>query len=387
LKKLFLISISCFVWGIAFSQKDSVEFILVDTVTNQAGEYYMASNVNSWNPHDEQYKFKRDNDGTLFLICYFNKGTNLQFKFTRGSWLTVETSTKGTDIINRSLKTDTSRFVVNYISGWKDQFTPVFKQHTASPHVKIIDTAFFIPQLNRTRKIWIYLPGDYTTSGKKYPVLYMHDGQNLFDEFSSAYGEWGVDECLDSLIAKGKPPCIVVGIENGPNRITEYNPYNNERFGKEEGVAYVDFIVQTLKPFIDKNYKTITGNESTLIAGSSLGALISYYAILKYPAVFGKAGIFSPAFWIAPEIKMLTDSLGKNVRGKLFFYMGGMEGQLNIDIMNAIAQQLGTISGSMIYTITDSNSRHNENAWRNWFAEFYNWIMADGYNYVIKTEE
>ena len=387
MKKLFLLTISCFIWAIAFSQKDSVEFILVDTLTDQAGEYYMASNVNSWNPHDEQYKFKKDGDGTLFLICYFNKGTDLRFKFTRGSWQTVECSNNGADVVNRVLKTDSSRIVLNYISGWKDQFQPVIKPHTASPNVKIIDTAFFIPQLNRTRKIWIYIPEGYANAGKRYPVLYMHDGQNLFDEFTSAYGEWGVDECLDSLIAKGKPPCIVVGIENGPNRITEYNPYNNERFGKEEGVAYVDFIVKTLKPFIDKNYKTFSGTESTMIAGSSLGALISYYAILKYPAVFGKAGIFSPAFWIAPEIKMLTDSLGKKVNGKLFFFIGEQEGQAAIAEMNGIAQQLGTISGSMIYTLTDSNSRHNENAWRNWFPEFYNWIMADGYNYVIKTTD
>lgn len=387
MKKLTLLTISCFVWAIAFSQKDSVEFILVDTLTNRSGEYYLAGNFNNWNPHDTKYKFSKNADGTLFLNSYFNKGAQLEFKFTRGSWQTVECNSKGVDIQNHYLKTDTAKFSVYYVNGWKDQFGSLAKIHTASEQVKILDTAFFIPQLNRTRKIWIYLPQLYSASNKRYPVLYMHDGQNLFDQYTSAYGEWGVDECLDSLIAKGNPACIVVGIENGTNRVTEYNPYDNERFGKEEGTAYVDFIVQTLKPFIDKNYKTISGTESTLIAGSSLGALISYYAILKYPAVFGKAGIFSPAFWIAPEIKTLTDSLGKKVNAKFFFYMGGLEGQENIDEMNTIALQLGTVSGSMIYTITDSNSRHNEVAWRKWFAEFYQWIMADGYNFVIKTED
>ena len=197
-----------------------------------------------------------------------------------------------------------------------------------------MDSAFFIPQLNRYRRIWIYLPADYATSQKHYPVLYMHDGQNLFDEATTAYGnEWGVDEILDSLTAKGKPGCIVVGIDNGgAARMSEYNPYEftwrggstTEKF-LPQGNQYCSFLATTLKPFIDKKFRTLPAKENTLIAGSSMGGLISYYAALNYPQVFGKAGVFSPAFWTAPAIKNYTDSAAQKLSGKFFFMQAAMK--------------------------------------------------------------
>ncbi len=387
MKHLFFYTVYLFFATTSFSQKDSVQFILIDTLAAPGSDFYLACNKNNWNPADENYKFKNAEDGNRFLICYFDKGTSLQFKFTRGSWQTVECDADGKDLDNRTLKTDTSKFVIYFIDGWKDKFSPFVKQHTASPHVKILDTAFYMPQLNRRRRIWIYLPEQYVASKKTYPVMYMHDGQNVFDEFTSGFGEWGVDECLDTLIAKGKPPCIVVGIDNGPQRFNEYNPYDNERFGNGEGDLYVDFIVHTLKPYIDKHYRTIPLKENTIIAGSSMGGLISYYAMLKYPAVFGKAGVFSPAFWTAPEIKNLTDSLAKKLNGKLFFYMGGQEGGSYVQDMKDVMEKAGTVSSAMIYAVIDPGASHNEQAWRKWFAEFYNWIMADGYNNVIKLDK
>ena len=122
--------------------------------------------------------------------------------------------------------------------------------------------------------------------------MYMHDGQNIFDDFTSAYGEWGVDECVDSLVKSGKPGCIIVGIDNGPKRMNEYNPYDHKEFGKGEGDLYLDFIVHTLKPFIDKQHRTLTKRENTIIAGSSMGGLISYYAMLQHPGHFWKRGHF-----------------------------------------------------------------------------------------------
>lgn len=148
----------------------------------------------------------------------------------------------------------------------------------------------------------------------------MHDGQNLFDEYTGNFGEWGVDEALDSLIKTGAPACIVVGINNGPNRINEYNPYNTDRFGKGEGDNYLQFIVNNLKPYIDKHYKTLSQKENTIIAGSSMGGLISYYAVAKYPSVFGKAGVFSPSFWIAPQMDSLTQAVAPSLSGKYFLY-------------------------------------------------------------------
>jgi predicted alpha/beta superfamily hydrolase len=244
-----------------------------------------------------------------------------------------------------------------------------------------------MPQLKRSRKIWIYLPSTYKSSpGKRYPVLYMHDGQNIFDAYTSGYGEWGVDECLDSIMQNGKNECIVVGIDNGPKRLNEYNPFNNEKFGQGEGTAYAAFMAETLKPFIDGHYRTLKDKTNTIIAGSSMGGLISYYTQLAYPDVFGKSGVFSPAFWTAPGIVAATDSLANTAKGKFFFYMGGLEGSEYLGDMYEVMQQLGTKSSALIYSVTDPEGRHNETAWRKWFPEFFRFIMADWTNYVIKPE-
>jgi len=149
----------------------------------------------------------------------------------------------------------------------------------------------------------------------------MHDGQNLFDEATSGFGEWGIDEYLDSLFLKGGRESIVVGIYNGSNkRMNEYNPYYFAQFGNGEGKEYVDFLVKTLKPYIDKHFHTFTDKENTFIAGSSMGGIISLYAVIKYPLVFGGAGIFSPAFWTADGIDKDVNLLSSKVNSKLFFY-------------------------------------------------------------------
>ena len=357
-------------------------------------DIFVAGNFNNWNAGDTNYILRKENDKLVLDIKDLPLGT-YQFKFTRGSWSTVEATEKGATTENKVLRLFSNVVVQYTIDGWADDFS-IPKKNTVSKNVKLIDTAFFMPQLNTSRRIWIYLPPGYKDSKKHYPVMYLQDGQNLFDEMTSAFGqEWGVDECLDSLIAKGKPACIVVGIDNGQaTRMSEYNPYEftwkdstQSQIILPKGDAYLRFLMSTLKPFIDKKYRTLSSKENTVIAGSSMGGLISYYAALKYPEVFGKAGVFSPAFWTAPSIKMLTDSVSKKINGKFFFYMGGLEGSRYIMDMNEVAEKLGIHSNAMIYLVTDAEGSHNEKAWRKWFAEFYKWIMADGYNNVIKVEE
>ena len=357
-------------------------------------DIFVAGNFNNWNAGDTNYILRKENDKLVLDIKDLPLGT-YQFKFTRGSWSTVEATEKGATTENKVLRLFSNVVVQYTIDGWADDFS-IPKKNTVSKNVKLIDTAFFMPQLNTSRRIWIYLPPGYKDSKKHYPVMYLQDGQNLFDEMTSAFGqEWGVDECLDSLIAKGKPACIVVGIDNGQaTRMSEYNPYEftwkdstQSQIILPKGDAYLRFLISTLKPFIDKKYRTLSSKENTVIAGSSMGGLISYYAALKYPEVFGKAGVFSPAFWTAPSIKMLTDSVSKKINGKFFFYMGGLEGSRYIMDMNEVAEKLGVHSNAMIYLVTDAEGSHNEKAWRKWFAEFYKWIMADGYNSVIKVEE
>jgi metallo-beta-lactamase class B len=347
---------------------------------------FLSGNFNNWNPANNEFRFLLTSENDFKLILNLPAG-NYVYKCTRGNWGNVECAADGKDISDHTFNLSADTTIEINIEAWKDDFAPVSKMHTASKQVHVIDTAFFIPQLNRNRRIWIYLPQGYEASKKQYPVLYMHDGQNIFDEYTAGFGEWGIDECLDSLIAAGKQACIVIGIDNGTKRMNEYNPFAFREFGEGEGERYIDFISQTLKPFIDRQYRTLTSKENTIIAGSSMGGLISYYAVIKQPQVFGKAGVFSPAFWTAaPAIKSLTDSLAVKQSGKFFFYMGAKEGVSFVNDMQVIQELLGEKSSAMIYAVVDEDGMHNEAAWRKWFPEFYCWIMAEGFNYVLKVE-
>jgi predicted alpha/beta superfamily hydrolase len=346
---------------------------------------FIAGKFNNWNPHNTAYFFSQGNDNLFTLTIPLPAGM-YEYKCTRGSWKKVECLGHGQDIENHEIEIVSDTTIEINIEAWKDDFTVVHRKHTATKQVHVLDTAFYMPQLNRHRRIWIYLPEGYATSKKHYPVLYLQDGQNIFDAATAAFGEWGVDECLDSLIKQGKPACIVVGIDNGPQRLNEYNPYEFQNFGNGEGDQYLAFLTQTLKPFVDKKYRTLRSKENTMIAGSSMGALISYYAMIKQPSIFGKAGVFSPAFWTAPAISSLTDSLAANINGKFFFYMGGKEGEAFIKDMINIQDLLGERSTAMIYSVIDNSGMHNEKAWRKWFPEFYSWLMADGFNNTLKPD-
>ncbi len=342
---------------------------------------FLAGNFNNWNPGEAEYSFSLTDNVSLQIKNL--PAANYQFKCTRGEWQKAECVTDGADIANRTINLVSDTIIYIAVAAWKDDFAARVKQHTASVNVKIIDTAFVIPQLERKRRISIYLPPDYATDHKKYPVMYLQDGQNIFDEFTAFSGEWAVDECLDSLIKKGTPPCIVVAIDSGPERMTEYNPYEYKQFGKGEGDQYVDFLATTLKPFIDRQYRTMSSQGNTTVVGSSMGGLIAYYAALKYPQIFGNAGIFSPSFLAADKIKEQTIAKGNKLTGKLFFYIGQKEGDSDVQEVEKMVNILGEKSSAMIYYAVDPDSNHNEQAWRKWFGSFYKWIMADGFNNVI----
>jgi predicted alpha/beta superfamily hydrolase len=368
-----------------FSQYTIRLRLLLQPSTHATDTIFVAGSFNNWQPGKSEYSFSKEGENLSVQIKDVPAGV-YEFKCTRGSWQKTECAVDGSTTDNHVIKVSSDTTIDLSIAAWSDDFAVAPKLHTASPNVKIVDTAFVIPQLGTSRKIWIYLPAGYATSHKRYPVMYMQDGQNIFDEYTAGFGEWGVDECLDSLIKKGRPACIVVGIDNGPERMREYNPYTFQQFGEGKGDQYVDFLVETLKPFIDKHYRTMPSKSNTIIAGSSMGGLISYYAMLKYPEVFGKGGIFSPAFWTAEKIKDLTDSTAKKLNGKLFFYIGELEGGTYVNDMKEVVQQLGNKSSALIYAVIDPDGRHNEQAWRKWFAGFYNWTMAEGFNNVIETD-
>jgi predicted alpha/beta superfamily hydrolase len=159
---------------------------------------------------------------------------------------------------------------------------------------------FASPQLNNKRALRIYLPPSYQeNAAKRYPVLYMHDGQNLFDAKTAAYGvEWGVDETINRLVATGvMDEVIVVGIDNTPDRIPEYTPCCDPKYGGGKLNAYDAFIVETVKPYVDRTWRTLPGKATTAIMGSSLGGLASVLIAQRHPDIFSKAGGVSSSFW------------------------------------------------------------------------------------------
>lgn len=379
LKSIFFVGLLALVSQKTVAQYKVTFLVKQPSLLHSMDHIYVTGNFNLWNPADTSYLLKSNQTGVSKITLSLPAG-NYEYKFTRGSWQKGETDAAGKGISNRALIVKSDTTIPINIQGWNDDFTsnniPVQKTHSASVNVKIIDTAFYIPELKRKRRIWIYLPPNYTTGKKKYPVLYMHDGQNLFDNATSYAGEWGVDEYLDSISKSGKKEVIVVGIDNGlAKRMSEYNPWEFENYGKGEGDKYVDFLVKTLKPFIDKHYRTLKSKPNTYIAGSSMGGLISLYAVLKYPKVFGGAGIFSPAFWTAKGIDSTVIADGKKVNSRLFFYAGGKEGDSMIPDMKRIEKEMKEHSKSPIKEMVGENEHHNEAAWRKYFPDFYEWVI------------
>ncbi len=246
------------------------------------------------------------------------------------------------------------------------------QQITASKNVSTFTIE--APQLKTTKKIWIYLPENYSAAAqKKYSVIYMQDAQNLFDAKTSYVGEWNVDEKLDSL----KAQVIVVGIEHGNDkRIDELTPYKNEKYGGGNANNYVDFIVKTLKPYIDKNYRTKPKAKNTIIMGSSLGGLVSYYAALKYPEVFGKVGAFSPSFWFSNDIYTLTEQAPK-IKTKIYFLCGDKEDDnmvKDVTKMERLLEKNRCYCLHLTKTKIVKGGEHNEKLWRDNFVNALLWL-------------
>lgn len=253
------------------------------------------------------------------------------------------------------------------------------KASTALPGVSLLGEPLEMAGLNRKRQVRLYLPPGYATSGKRYPVLYMHDGQNLFDTATAYAGEWKVDETLDALAKEGRLELIVVGIDNGgEKRMTELNAWSSERFGAAEGREYTDFIVKTLKPLVDQRYRTLPGREHTAIMGSSMGGLASHYALAQYPQVFSKAGVFSPAYWTAQPSFGFVASKPVPKDARVFMLMGEKEGPgmvADVKRMAEVVQKTGHPAANTVLKIVPG-AEHNEAFWSGELREALLWMFA-----------
>jgi predicted alpha/beta superfamily hydrolase len=255
-------------------------------------------------------------------------------------------------------------------------------QHSVVGDLRVT-RGFYSPQFDNQRDVFVWLPSSYAQSDKHYPVLYMHDAQNLFDAHTSYAGEWQIDEAMQALSAEGYE-AIIVGLPNmNEQRRIEYNPYPTAII-EGAGAAYVRFIVDTVKPMIDHEFRTLPDSANTGIGGSSMGGLISLYAMLEHPTVFGFCGCFSPAYWFGNNGLARTVSALANGAGKVYLDVGTKEGDIFVgmppeirfesDDYNAayvegvreIKRGLlarGYTEGDTLLYVEEADAPHNESAW------------------------
>lgn len=220
---------------------------------------------------------------------------SVAYKFTAGNWESEEIEFRGPGNDRRLDWNGDARVVAHVVRGFAGQPRAA---GSTSGEIRVV-TDFEIPQFGRTTTLRVYLPPDYGATERRYPVLYMHDAQNLFDTASSGFGvEWQVDEALQRLFFEGAVGgLIVVGVDNGPERACDFSPWPNAtgcegRAGR--GDAYATFFVDTLKPWVDETFRTLASRESTWIAGSSRGGMAAFYIGMKHQEVFSRIGAFSP---------------------------------------------------------------------------------------------
>lgn len=268
--------------------------VSVPSTTPSATAVYIAGNFQGWNPGSAAHALTKQADGTWQITLSLPDGAPIQYKFTRGSWATVEKGPNGEEIANRSYTPSGTATLNLTVANWADQPVSTIVGH--------VESFQFAPFMNG-RKCWVYLPPGYATSTDRYPVLYMHDGQNLFDVATSFAGEWRVDEACEALIASGEiPPIIVIGIENaGGGRCNEYTPWAKSGTGGPcvggGADTYLSAIRDVLIPEVNRRYRTRTGSRFTFMSGSSLGGLVSIYAAYGYSDVWGRVAAVSPSIW------------------------------------------------------------------------------------------
>ena len=242
---------------------------------------------------------------------------------------------------------------------------------TATSGVHVLAPPLSMPWLDRQRTIRVYLPPSYQRGKRRYPVLYMHDGQNLFDDATSFIGEWGVDESMDALAKSDGIEVIVVGIDHGgEKRISELSPWPNPKYGVAKGRQYMEFVVGTVKPFIDRTFRTRPGRMDNAIMGSSLGGMTSHYAIYRYPDVFGKAGILSPSYWFSDEVYRYTAGRHLRTGSRIYLVAGDREGNDPATTVNDVKKMEALLRKDprvTLFVAIRPGAQHNETFWKNEF--------------------
>lgn len=360
---IMIFSITCQVNAQSKTRSFSLTFLITSPSLPDDSSIYICGNLpqlGNWDP--SVVKMRNTGNHTWSFKIETESAYPIEYKYTLGSWQREGSEANGRPHSNFNIKIKSDTIIKDVILFWLNgankkvngKITGSVKYHTGMKGNGIPD-----------RDIIVWLPPDYGKNRTKhYPVLYMQDGQNIFDPATSAFGiDWQVDETCDSLIRnKIIEPLIVIGIYNTKERMNEYIP-------GAEGTAYMDFVANTVKPFIDKNYLTLTSRRNTFVGGSSAGATISFMLAWNYPDIFSKAFCLSPAFKIM-NIDVVKDVLNySGPRKDLAFYfdMGGkgLEERLRpgFDEMIKALEQNGYRKNKDLFWLVVPEAEHNETAW------------------------
>ncbi len=350
---------------------------LVEVPEKTDSTVYITGNhpkLKNWDP--KGCPLKNVAPGRHQLSILLPKGTYLQYKFTRGDWKTGEKDEEFHDIPNRTLVVNLGRVINLKVENWGDMGTPnPQRKHTISGNIQIHKN-FKATKLNNRRTIWVYLPPGYEkNTSQHYPVLYTHDGNNVFDKATAFLGvEWELDETAERLIKEKKiREIIIVAIENNHQRDREYTHVYVPNQGGGKADLYADFIINDLKPFIDSKYRTLKDRQYTAIMGSSLGGLVSLYIAWKYSKYFSMAGVVSPSVWWDNRdiLKMVRKSRSKPPI-KIWLDIGKLEGYemngINMAVRDTRAMRDALINKGFrlhddLEYFEDEEGEHNEASW------------------------
>jgi predicted alpha/beta superfamily hydrolase len=252
------------------------------------------------------------------------------------------------------------------------------------PIIEVIEEAYEIPQLKRKRRISALLPHNYHQTDRHYPVLYLNDGQNLFDD-NAPFGNWAIDRSLAEMARQGMEDIIVIAIDHGgEDRIHEYYPYFSFKYGKGQGELYVEFLEKTLIPYVNRKYRTLADRLHTGIGGSSMGGLISLFAGLNHQDTFSRLMVFSPSLWIAPKIFQQADHFHPEKEVHLYIYAGGKESENHLPNVNRFKQRLtegkSIFSEIHLHLSLNPEGTHSEHYWRQEFPKALKWLFFREHN-------
>jgi predicted alpha/beta superfamily hydrolase len=349
--------------------------IILTTDDDDSRPVYISGNFNNWLTQDRGFMMEKISSGLYhFKFTHdFNYPETLFYKFTKGDWSEVEIDSDGNITTNRATTSHTG-VQKEHVSRWRRNWLPYKPNYL--PQVVLISDEFEIPQLNKTRKIWALLPHDYDNSSESYPVMYLQDAQNLFNE-EAEYGNWEIDKKLAVMSEYKIGKIIIIAIEHAEkDRIIEYN-VGKTLLGKGQGKKYIKFLTETLKPFVDTNFRTKKGREYTGIGGSSMGALVSIFSGIRYPEVFGRLMIFSPSLWVGPKLKIKNQENTSDT--KIYLYAGGDESETMIDQVQKFKNQMITesfVNDKMKINLSINKlGKHTETYWSDEFPKAIEWLF------------